>query len=280
MKHLATVLTLAIFGLALPAVSAHAAPTLQFTSVSGYQLSVAGNGWNPQSTVTFSLIKGDIVQSLRLRPEADGSFVVGISHANICGVLSYGAGDQAGTSATLHGPGVMCTNNSTFPPAGTATLTVVKGQTAYQAAPDLAPKPLVKQYFTDLNAHRYADAHQLEATCAVTVKLSTPHGATDLQLPGAVPYRPGDMSAKAFVRAAHVTSIRRFGSKILNRLHVIGFHVSGSFKFVYPAIGTHGVTGNNELKSGRHRLAIIVRQCNGHWALDPNWTETGGLPWK
>src|SRR5579864_1762991 len=88
----------------LPAAGAHAAsPSLAYGRAPGYQITVSASGWSPAATVTFSLLKGGIVQSIDLHPASDGSFAVGLNHVNICGLTSYSARDSSGATAVLHG---------------------------------------------------------------------------------------------------------------------------------------------------------------------------------
>lgn len=272
------VLAILLLGAALaPATTARAATAgLSFSRATGYQIAVAGAGWNPQATITFSLVKGDTVQSIDLRPESDGSFAVGLNNVNICGVTFYRAHDTAGKGAGLGGPGVMCVRGYVPPAPGTAVLAAIKGQSASASTPTTPPRTVVKSYFADLNAHHYIQAHRLEATCAarVSIPAANGRGTTTVRLPSA---RPN--SVETFVRSARVTSIHRFRTPTLDRLHFAGFHVLGTFQFAASPSASNGKAARAALPSGHRRLTIIARRCAGQWMIDPGWDQSHPLPW-
>lgn len=137
------------------------------------------------------------------------------------------------------------------------------------------PIRLLRQYFADLNTHRYRAAYALEATCSTEFSISNGPGVSPARI--GLPGRGRYLLPKAwsYLRHVKIQRIKRFKTRLLNRLHVIGVHVDGWFTFVYPPPSTH-FAGNNERSSGYHRAVVIVRRCNGRWQVDPNWLAEGG----
>jgi hypothetical protein len=272
-KRLLVPFLLIAVGFALPAGGARAAsPSLAYGNASGYQIAISGSGWNPQTTITFTLLKGSLGQSIDLRPAADGTFEVGMNDVNICGLTFYNVRNAAGDSVTLHSPGVMCMANYVPPSPGTAVLTVLDGQsTAPRPGPSLAPRPLLSRYFADLNAHRYARALALESDCAVSFSPS-PNGSQTqtIRLATAAPYRP---SALAFIRSTRIVHISRFTVPALSAATLAAYHVSGTFQFAGAPSPSAG------LSSGYHRFTVIVRQCGGRWTVDPAWFAAAAYSW-
>jgi len=268
MRHSFLPLFLVAAALMLPAGRAHAAtPSLAYSRAAGYQITVTGAGWNPAATVTVSVLKGSVVQSIDLRPAADGTFAVGMNKVNICGLTMYAARDTAGESAALHGAGVMCMQNYVPPRPGTAMLVVVRGQTtAPPPGPSLAPRPLLARYFADLNAHHDAQALALESDCAVSFMPGAQSGGA-IQLHSAAPYRSSSLSR---VRAARVAAVSRFHLPALDAATLVGFHVRGTFQFSPSLRG---------LSSGARLFTVLLRQCGGRWTVDPGWISPTPYSW-
>ncbi|HLJ66987.1 MAG TPA: hypothetical protein VKX16_06470 [Chloroflexota bacterium] len=254
-------------GRTLAASTQATSPTLSWTTLAGYQLAVSGTGWPAGAAVTLSLVKGSVVQSVQVKPTADGTFEVGMNHVNQCGILMVEARDGAGDQAQLHSPAMMCPLGANPPPVGTATFAVVKGQEVGSAQNPPTQAQLIAAYFKDLNAHHYRQARRLEATCATTVSLPTATGRMRIVLGAAGTSPMTVIRSKRFVRAAHITSVKRVANVLTAAATYWIFRVGGTFTFAYPA----ATPAAQRLTSGRQQLTVIVRSCGGTWQIDPNW---------
>jgi hypothetical protein len=130
---IATFLTMSLLGFSAP-VSARtsgssgqtnqAAPSVEFTVVQEYRLSVFGSHWLPGRKVTFTLTQPALSQGLELRVNKEGNFLVGINNVDVCAGETANVRDFYGHRASAKGPGLECPPRQ---PPPVPVLTVLAG---------------------------------------------------------------------------------------------------------------------------------------------------------
>jgi hypothetical protein len=141
-----------------------------------------------------------------------------------------------------------------------------------------ATQHMLRDYFADLNAHRFHAAWRLEAPCRTSYTVSngsgSPSGSGGFMGKGRWVAPRGTLVHHPVVAAARVTAIRRLYIPILARNHIDAFAVSGWFRFDYTAIPY----ANDTHRSGFHVVKIAMWRCSGQWGVQPGWEDSGGGP--
>lgn len=144
------------------------------------------------------------------------------------------------------------------------------------------PSQLVREYFANLNGHRFHAAWLLEAPCNVSWTASNgpgaPTGSGGLAGKSTWKAPTGRYAAHPILASVLVTGIRQLSIPELGRAHILAFGVSGWFRFDYSAVASQP-SYNNKHRSGFHEVKIALWKCAGRWGIEPSyWLVAGGGP--
>jgi hypothetical protein len=147
----------------------------------------------------------------------------------------------------------------------------------------VAARQMIRQYFSDLNAHRFHAAWTREAPCGKTIPISngplTPPGSEGFQGRGRWSPPPSALARHPILASAHVTGVKRLHIPVFERNGVLAFAVSGTYTFDYSAVPW----ANYKHTNGFHVIKIAAWRCSGRWGLEPGgWLSGSGgeLTWK
>lgn len=83
-------------------------PTLRFVTVSDYAFGIAGMQWGNRMRVTVTLHANRQVERVIVQATKAGSFLIGVSTADLCQTTTVQARDRMNHRKTLHGPNKSC----------------------------------------------------------------------------------------------------------------------------------------------------------------------------
>lgn len=83
-------------------------PALRFVTIPNYAFGIAGTHWGDPGRVTVTLYANRQVERVTVQTIRTGSFLIGITSADLCQTTTVQARDRTHRRQTLHGPAKVC----------------------------------------------------------------------------------------------------------------------------------------------------------------------------